>query len=164
MNWRNTLVLIGILIALSGYLYFGEIRGADEKKLTEAKKKSEEWQRSQVFPYQPQDFKKIKLVKDGKIIIYQKQDRVWWMKEPFSIEGNEEAVNDLIFSILNLVETDPVADNPSDLTQFGLHQPPIIIAVELEGAAGGKQSSWAMTIPPQLHSMLLLKVHHGSFW
>ena len=138
MNWRNTLVLVGILIALSGYLYFVEIRGADEKRLTEAKKKRQEWQRTQVFPYQPQEFKQIKLVKNGKTIIYQKHDGVWWMKEPFNIEGSEEAVNDIIYSILNLVETDPVDDDPSDLAQFGLHQPPILIAVELEGAAGGK--------------------------
>ena len=138
MNWRKTLFLIGILIALSGYLYIVEIRGTAERKLTEAKKKRDEWQRSQVFPYQPQEFKKIRLVKDGETIIYQKHDDAWWMEEPFSIEGSEGAVNDIIYSIINVVETDPVADNPSDLTQFGLHQPPMTIAVELEGAAGGK--------------------------
>ena len=92
-----------ILIALSGYLYIVEFRGTAERKLTEAKKKREEWQRAQVFPYQPQDFKKIKLVKNGESIIYQRHDKVWWMEEPFNIEGSEEAVNDIIYSILNCI-------------------------------------------------------------
>jgi hypothetical protein len=138
MDWRKTLFLIGILIALIGYFYIFEIRGAAERKLTEAKKKREEWYRTQVFPYQPQEFKKITLVKNGQTIIYQKRDGLWWMEEPYNIEGSEDAVNDIIYSIINVVETDPITDDPSDLTQFGLHRPPITIAVELEGKAGTK--------------------------
>ncbi|MDX1778430.1 MAG: DUF4340 domain-containing protein, partial [Thermodesulfobacteriota bacterium] len=138
MDWRKTLILIGILIALIGYFYIFEIRGAAERKLTEAKKKREEWYRTQVFPYQPQEFKKITLVKNGQTIIYQKRDGVWWMEEPYNIEGSEDAANDIIFSIINVVETDPIADDPSDLAQFGLHKPPITISVELEGTAGAR--------------------------
>ena len=138
MNWRKTLVLIGILIALVGYFYIFEIRGAAERKLTEAKKKREEWYRTQIFPYQPQEFKKITLVKKGQTIIYQKRDGVWWMEEPYNIEGSEDAVNDIIYSIINVVETDPIADDPSDLAQFGLHRPPITISVELEGTTGAR--------------------------
>ena len=138
MNWRKTLILIGILIALIGYFYIFEIRGAAERKLTEAKKKREEWYRTQVFPYQPQEFKKITLVKKGQTIIYQKRDGVWWMEEPYNIEGSEDAANDIIFSIINVVETDPIADDPSDLAQFGLHRPPITISVELEGTTGAR--------------------------
>ena len=76
------------------------------------------------------------LVKNGQTIIYQKRDGVWWMEEPYNIEGSEDAVNDIIYSIINVVETDPIADDPSDLSQFGLHRPPITISVELEGTAG----------------------------
>jgi len=133
MKWGKLLLLIVALIFLSGYYYFHEVRGKTQRKLAEEKKKEEAWQRSQVFPYQPQDFKWIRLVKDAKAIEYRKEDNVWWMREPTSIKGNEKAVDDIIHSIIDVVETDPVEDNPSDLAQFGLDRPIMEISVQLEG-------------------------------
>ena len=133
MNWGRTLLLIILLFALSGYLYLFEIKGAAERKLTEEKKKEEEWRKIQIFPYQPQDFKKIRLMKDNRTIVYQKEENLWWMKEPMNIKGDERAVDDIIHSIINVVETDPVTDNPSDLVQFGLDEPRMVISVQLEG-------------------------------
>ena len=133
MNWGKTLLLIVVLIALSGYFYFYEVRGAANRKLAEEKRKKEEWQKTQLFPYQSQDFKKILLIKDNQPILYQKEDSVWWMKEPMTIKGDEKAVDDIIHSIIGVVETDPVIDNPSDLVQFGLDHPKMVIGVQLEG-------------------------------
>lgn len=134
MNWGKTVFLILVLIVLSGYLYFFEIRGTTERNFVEAKRKQEAWRKIQVFPYQPQDFKYIKLVQDDKTIIYQKEDGVWWMREPLNIRGNEAATDDIVHSIINVVETDPVADNPADMVQFGLDNPQIVISIQLEGA------------------------------
>jgi hypothetical protein len=134
MNWGKTVLLILALITLSGYLYFFEIRGTAERNLVEAKRKQEAWRKIQVFPYQPQDFKYIKLVQDDKTIVYQKEDGVWWMKEPLNIRGNEAATDDIVHSIINVVETDPVADNPADMGQFGLVNPQIVISIQVEGA------------------------------
>jgi len=138
MNWGKTLLLILALILLSGYLYIFEIRGGAEKKLAEEKKKQAEWRNIQLFPYQPHEFKKITLVKDRTTIVYQKEDGVWWMKEPLTIKGSEQAADDIINSILNVVETDPVADSPSDLSQFGLDAPPLLISIGLEGEEEAK--------------------------
>ena len=134
MNWGKTVLLILALITLSGYLYFFEIRGTAERNLVEAKRKQEAWRKIQVFPYQPQDFKYIKLVQDDKTIVYQKEDGVWWMKEPLNIRGDEAATDDIVHSIINVVETDPVADNPADMGQFGLVNPQIVITIQVEGA------------------------------
>jgi hypothetical protein len=133
MKKGKTLLLIVVLIALSGYFYFYEVKGAAKRKLAEERKKKEEWRKSQVFPCQPQDLKKIRLFKDNKIIVYQKEEQVWWMKEPMRIKGDEKAVDDIIRSIIDVVETDPVIDNPSDLVQFGLDHPRMEISVQLEG-------------------------------
>ena len=134
MNWGKTVFLILVLITLSGYLYFFEIRGTTERNFVEAKRKQEEWRKIQVFPYQPQDFIYIKLVQDDTTIIYQKEDGIWWMREPINIRGDAAATNDIVHSIINVVETDPVADNPADIVQFGLDNPQIAITVQLEGA------------------------------
>jgi len=133
MNWGRTLLLIILLFALSGYLYLFEIKGAAERKRAEERREEEEWRKIQIFPYQPQDFKKIRLMKDNKTIVYQKEENLWWMKVPMNIKGDERAVDDIIHSIINVVETDPVADNPSDLVQFGLDKPRMEISVQLEG-------------------------------
>lgn len=133
MKWGRTLFLIVVLVALSGYFYLYEVKDAAQRKRAEEKKKEEEWQKSQVFPYQPQNFKRLRLVKGNKTIEYQKEGIVWWMKEPMSIKGDEAAINDIIFSIINVVETDHVTDNPSDLIQFGLDHPSMEISVLLEG-------------------------------
>jgi len=134
MNWGKTVLLILVLITLSAYLYFFEIRGTTGRNLVEAKKKQEAWRKIQVFPYQPEDFRYIKLIQDGKTIIYQKEDGVWWMREPLNIRGNESATDDILHSIISVVETDPIADNPADMAQFGLVNPQIVISIQLEGA------------------------------
>ena len=133
MNWGKTVLLILALITLSGYLYFFEIRGTAERNLTEAKRKQDAWRKIQVFPYQPQDFKYIKLVQDNKTIIYQKEDGVWWMTAPLNIRGDEAATDDIVHSIISVVETDPIEDNPADMVQFGLDNPQIVISIQLEG-------------------------------
>lgn len=133
MNWGKPLLLILILVTLSGYLYFFEIKGAEERKLTEEKKKKEEWRKIQIFPFRIQDFEKIRLMKNNQTITYQEENSVWWMKEPVTVRGNEEAAVDIIQSIINVVETDPVTDNPSDLAQFGLDHPRMKIGVKLKG-------------------------------
>ncbi len=133
MNWGRTLLLLLGLMILIGYLYVFEIRGGAEKKLADERKKQAEWRNIQLFPYQPDEFKKVTLFKDGTTIVYGKEDGVWWMKEPSSIRGGEGAINDIILSIINVVETDPVGDNPTDLAQFGLDAPPLSISIVLEG-------------------------------
>ncbi|MBW2653164.1 MAG: DUF4340 domain-containing protein, partial [Deltaproteobacteria bacterium] len=133
MNWGKPLLLILILVTLSGYLYFFEIKGAEERKLSEEKKKKEEWRKIQIFPFRIQDFEKLRLMKNNQTIIYQEENSVWWMKEPMTVRGNEEAAVDIIQSIINVVETDPVTDNPSDLAQFGLDHPRMEIGVKLKG-------------------------------
>jgi hypothetical protein len=138
MNWGKTLLLLLGLIVLSGYLYIFEIRGGAEKKLADERKKQAEWRNIQLFPYQPDEFKKVTLFKDGTTIVYQKEDGVWWMKEPLTIRGGEGAINDIILSIINVVETDPAGDNPTDLAQFGLDAPPLSISVVREGDAQPK--------------------------
>lgn len=133
MKWGRTLLLIVVLVTLSGYFYFYEVKGEAKRKLTEERKKEEEWRKIQIFPYQPQDFKKIRLMKDNKTIVYQKEEQVWWMKEPMNTRGDEKAVDDIIQSIINVVECDPVTDDPSDLVQFGLDHPRMEISIHLEG-------------------------------
>jgi len=133
MKHKGTLPLIVVLVALSGFFYIYEIKGAAKRKQAEEERKNEEWLKSQIFPYQVQDFKKIRIMKDNKTILYQREEQVWWMKEPMNIKGDEKAVDDILHSIIRVVETDPVTDNPSDLLQFGLDRPQMEISVWLEG-------------------------------
>ena len=133
MKHKGTLLLIVVLVALSSFFYIYEIKGAAKRKQAEEERKKEEWLKSQIFPYQVQDFKKIRIRKDNKTILYQREEKVWWMKKPMNIKGDEKTVDDIIRSIIGVVETDPVIDNPSDLVQFGLDRPQMEISVWLEG-------------------------------
>lgn len=135
MSWRKPSLLILILVALSAYLYFFDIKGAEKRDLAEEKRKKEEWRKIQIFPFRIEDFEKIRLVKSNQTIVYEEENSAWWMKEPMTIKGNQDAVVDIIQSIINVVETDPVADNPSDLAQFGLDRPRMEIGVKLRGEA-----------------------------
>lgn len=135
MSWRKPSLLILILVALSAYLYFFDIKGAEKRDLAEEKRKKEEWRKIQIFPFRIEDFEKIRLVKSNQTIAYEEENSAWWMKKPMTIKGNQDAVVDIIQSIINVVETDPVADNPSDLAQFGLDRPRMEIGVKLRGEA-----------------------------
>ncbi|MBW1853916.1 MAG: hypothetical protein JRJ00_04430, partial [Deltaproteobacteria bacterium] len=99
MKQKGTLLLVVVLVVLSGFFYIYEIKGSAERKRAEEERKKEEWLKSQIFPYQVQDFKKIKIMKDNKTILYQREEQVWWMKEPMIIKGDEKAVDDIILSI-----------------------------------------------------------------
>ena len=133
MKHTGTLLLIVVLVALSCFFYIYEIKGTAKRKQAAEERKKEEWRKSQIFPYQVQDFKKIRIMKDNKTILYQREKQLWWMKEPMEIKGDERAVDDIIHSIIGVVETDPVTDDPSDLVQFGLDRPQMEISVWLEG-------------------------------
>ena len=133
MKWGKTLLLIVVLALLGGYFYVYEVRLATQRKQAEELKKQEAWRKSQLFPFEPQSFLRIRLVKDGRVIEYQKEEAVWWMREPQVVRGSERTVDGIIQSIIDVVETDPIADNPDDLVQFGLDYPAMEISIQLEG-------------------------------
>ena len=138
MGWGKTLLLMLVLVALSFYFYLYEIKGAAEKKLAEERRKEEAWKKSQIFPYHPQEVITIRLVKNTRTILYQKEENGWWMKQPITIKGDEEAADDIIQSIISVVETDPVTDSPADLVQFGLDHPALEISVQRAGEEQAK--------------------------
>ena len=133
MKWGRTLFLIGVLCVASLYFYLFEMGRDSERQRAEEQKKQEEWRRIQIFPYRPKDFTLIKLTMGDRVIVYQREEDIWWMKQPLNIRGTENAAADIVQSIINVVETDPVADAPADLTQFGLDVPPITITAQLKG-------------------------------
>lgn len=164
MKWGKTLLVLLGLIVLSGYLYIFEIRGGAEKKLAEERKKQAEWRSMQLFPYQPHEFKKITLFKEGTTIVYGKEEGVWWMKEPLAIKGSERAVDDIILSILNVVETDPAGDNPTDLAQFGLDAPPFLFLLCWKAKRSRRPFCWVSTIPLPSPSTPSGSTNRGCSW
>jgi hypothetical protein len=138
MKWGRTLFLIGVLVVASIYFYLFEMGREGERQQAEERKKQEEWRRIQIFPYRPQDFALIKLTMGERVIVYQREEDTWWMKRPLAIRGPKNAADDIVKSIINVVETDPVAERPADLAQFGLDLPAITITVMLKGKQAGK--------------------------
>jgi hypothetical protein len=130
MNVKKTLLLLGLLLLLGIYYYVVEVKMAEEKKLAEEQALKAEREGMKIFPFPPESFTRIKLTTEGKTIIYEKEEGGWAMVEPVKAQGGEDALENLIGTIADYVlETDPVAETPDNLADFGLDQPHTTISV-----------------------------------
>ncbi|NOY77568.1 MAG: DUF4340 domain-containing protein [Calditrichaeota bacterium] len=122
MKTKNTLILLVILIAISAYVYFYEIKGGEERK-------KEKEAAAELLPIKKDDVSEVILERpaDHVRIHAKKTDDQWKIIEPIETEGDKFAIEGLINSVLNSKVNRVVAHDTSSLQDFGLKPPEGII-------------------------------------
>ena len=127
MRFKGTSLLFIIFLILGAYVYFAEYRGRDERqKQEEAKKK--------VFQVEQKDVTEITLTyPDRTIAGVKKGENQWQFTNPAGIEADSDEWEMLASNIPKIEREDTVAENPQDLTPFGLKQPTVTVDAKLTG-------------------------------
>ena len=127
----STLALVVVLAGLGAYIYF-----VDSKRPASTGVEGEP-ARTKVFSVEADKVNEIRLTAKGQTTLLQKTDAGWQMIEPTKVDADPPEAIGLAQAIANLESVREVVDNPSDLKQFGLAEPPIIVEFKAEGGAAG---------------------------
>lgn len=127
MRFKTTIILAGVLLLLSAYLYFIEIPG---------KRKSEE--ETKVFNLDWEKVSELRLrLGDEETVCSKNTEGEWEITEPLKAEANQALVELALNSLKNLEIKRVVESLPKDLSPYGLAYPnaeaTIISAGEPEG-------------------------------
>jgi hypothetical protein len=127
----STLALVLVLAGLGAYIYFVD---ANRPASTSV---DGEPARTKVFTVEADKVNEIRLTSKGQTTLLQKTDAGWQMIEPTKVDADPPEAIGLAQAIANLESVREVVDTPSDLEQFGLAEPPIVVEFKAEGGASG---------------------------
>ncbi len=121
MRFRNTLILLLVLVGLAAYVYFVEYPASER----EGKKKT-------LFEFSTDDVTALTLAYPDREIALKKADGHWRLERPLQAEADESAVTNLLRTIAECEVKKTVEEEPSDLAKFGLDAPASRIRVTLK--------------------------------
>lgn len=127
MKFRGTLWLILIFIGLGLYLVLVEV--------PTAKKKNEEETRSkQVVPFKVEEVQEFDLIKKSGTIKIRRNpgDARWNISKPLAVQGDDGVINHLLLGLEDAKITRVVDEEPENLADFGLQDPPLQIALRFK--------------------------------
>jgi len=116
MKFKNTLILGLIFVALLAYVYFYEIKGG--KKREEQREKA-----SRVLVFEKEDVTKLSIERGDQAIRCEKTNDHWKITSPVETEGDRYSIEGVISSVRNAKIERVVAEQPEDLSGYGLDPP-----------------------------------------
>ena len=128
----STLALVVVLAGLGAYIYF-----VDSKRPASSTSLDGEPAREKFFTVETDKINEVKLTVKGQTTLLRKGEAGWKIVEPVQVDADPPEAISLAQAISNLESVRSVVDNPSDLKQFGLADPPIAVEFKAEGGASG---------------------------
>jgi hypothetical protein len=127
----STIALIAVLGGLGAYIYFVE---SDRPASTSV---AGEPAREKFFTVETDKINEIRINYKGETTLLRKDAAGWKLVEPMAVDADPPEAISLAQAITNLESVRTVVDNPSDLAQFGLSDPQIMVDFKAEGGASG---------------------------
>ncbi|HYR88746.1 MAG TPA: DUF4340 domain-containing protein [Terriglobia bacterium] len=125
MKFKGTFGLFIVLLVLGSFVYFSEFRGKDARQKQEESKKK-------AVQVEQKDITEISLIfPDRTITGAKKGEKQWQMTSPAGIEADSEEWDQLASNIARVDRAETVAENPQDLTAFGLKDPALKVQAKL---------------------------------
>ncbi len=115
MRWRALGLLAGAYYAL-------EVRG--QKARDDA---------TRVFVADEQEVEQITVSRKTESIVVKRDGEDWRLVEPVRAKTNKTEIGSLLHAILNAKQERGIAEQPKNLTEYGLEQPAIRLTVTLQG-------------------------------
>jgi hypothetical protein len=146
MRFKTTIILAGVLLLLSAYLYFIEVPG---------KRKAEG--ESKVFNLDWEKVSELRLRLGDEITVCTKNNEgEWEITEPMKAEANQPLVENVVSSLKNLEINRVVESPPKDLSLYGLVHPNVEATVKSAGEPQGVtlQFGWKGQVGDSLYAKL----------
>lgn len=133
MKFRNTFILLILLIALGVYVYFIEVKQyrKTETVIKESKK---------VFSMVQDSLQQLTFRNSNGSFTIKKIQGQWKIVEPIYTEADESTVKSMLSTLLNSEKDKEFSIRPSETAEYGLHEQAIFI--KLQTNKGEKDSLW----------------------
>ena len=130
MSWKKTLGLVVVVALLAGYYYWYEVKGGEQRKASE-----EAAQR--IFQLKKEAIETVTLKRPNEVIKLAKDPNEGWMlTEPVRAKADQRTVDEVLDGLVEGKREKVVAEQASDLGEFGLQEPSLIVeATGKDGAA-----------------------------
>jgi hypothetical protein len=116
MQFRNTIIVLVLLILVGGYIYFFQAG-----KPEEATKK--------LFNIKSDDITRVVLKYPGQEIEIERSDGGWKVVKPIKVDADTSAVNTLTHEIADADVKRTVDEHPTNLALYGLDKPAVTVVV-----------------------------------
>jgi hypothetical protein len=114
MRFKGTLVLLIVVLALGGFIYFYEIKGGAQR---EKAKESE----SLIWKIEDRNIRQIELSSPGQhVAAARKDEKEWVLTAPQTLDADSQELDRLARSAVTLRRENIVEQNAADLAKFGL--------------------------------------------
>jgi hypothetical protein len=113
MKIYRTLVLLIVLIALAGYVYFYEIKGGEER---EKQKEIEE----KVFNFETDSVDLVEIRSIFNRFTFERSGEEWLIKHPVETDGDKSTINSMLNSLKNMKKEREFTIKDGDQKDYGL--------------------------------------------
>ena len=120
MKYRSTLIYFALAVLLVAF-YLYETRKEEKKKSAEEESKA-------LFSIQPDDVSILVLKSGDQEMRFEKRSGTWEILHPVRSAADSFALTRLLSRLIGLKTLRVIAENPKDLSEFGLHQPEVTLA------------------------------------
>jgi hypothetical protein len=127
----STLILVVVLAGLGAYIYFVDSKrpagSADGSSATKEK----------VFTVDADKINELRITYKGGASLLKKTESGWKMIEPVQTEADPPEAIGVATALTNVEIVRVIDENATNLEQFGLADPPIVVEYKAEGGASG---------------------------
>ncbi|HWI18565.1 MAG TPA: DUF4340 domain-containing protein, partial [Vicinamibacterales bacterium] len=127
----STLILVVVLAGLGGYIYF-----VDSKRPA-APADGSPGALGKVFTVEADKINELRITYQGQTSLVRKDDAGWKLVEPLQVEADPPEAIGVTTALGNIDIVRVVDENPTDIEQFGLAKPNIVVEFKAEGGAAG---------------------------
>jgi hypothetical protein len=121
MQFRNTIIVVILLVLVTGYVYFFEAGKPAEETV-------------KLYQIKPEDISKIDLrYPDQEIELVRQPDNKWLIVKPVNTDADDTTVNNLARAIADCEVKKTVEEKPQSLDAFGLAKPDVVVTVTVKG-------------------------------
>lgn len=120
-RYRTSLILLVILAALAGVVYFLQLRSGSSS--------SPEEEAKQILKVQEKDVTALSVTSGDKRVEIARQDDKWVLKEPSGKEADQARIDVMVSRVADLRASRVVVDKADNLATYGLDKPSVTLRI-----------------------------------
>ncbi|MGH8057848.1 MAG: DUF4340 domain-containing protein, partial [Candidatus Entotheonellia bacterium] len=128
MSWKRTLGLVVVVALLAGYYYWYEVKGGEQRKQAE-----EVAQR--IFQLKKDAIEGVTLKREKESIKLAREGDAWMLTEPVRARADQQTVDEVLDGLVEGKRDKVVAEQASDVGEFGLKEPALVVEASIKDAA-----------------------------
>lgn len=127
MSYRVTAVALAVLVVLGGVVWFTEFRDKDSSSSASAKPSDKP--ELTVLKFDDKETRRIEVVRADRRVQADRDEQGDWTLQPSGEPGDRARLSGVLFRLASLNATRRVTDAATDLAQYGLDRPALVVTL-----------------------------------